>query len=173
MAEAVAAHRAGIVEDELRLVFCDLDPAVLVGVHRQVAVIAVLLFLGFDQRLEAVRLFQLALVGGDDRREHAGQRVHLMAAQLGSGLQERRLAGEHALKAEHEREAHAPLVRRLVVAGVDLRQGFVQGTPASGAGGEHLGRLLVRPQEGLSGPAFGALGIRRQARRLCGCLPLF
>ena len=170
MTEAVAAHRARVLTDGLELVVCDLDLPVLLGVCREVAVLFVL---AIRERLEAVRLLELALVGGDERREHAGQRVHLVATQLGSGLQQRRLAREHALQAEHEREANPPLVGRLVVARVDLGDRFVQGLAPRGAGGEHLGRLLVRPQQGLTGPASGALGIRRQARRLCGCRPLF
>ena len=89
MTEAVAAHRARVLTDGLGLFVYDLDPAVLVGVCREVAV---LLVLAFRQRLEAVRLLELALVGGDERREHAGQRVDLMAAQLGSGRQQWRLA---------------------------------------------------------------------------------
>ena len=56
---------------------------------------------------------------------------------------------------------------------VDLGDRFVEGPAPGSTGGEHLGRLLVGPQQGLTGPASGAFGIRRQARRLCGCRPLF
>ena len=133
--EAVAAYRARVLTDGLELFVCDLDLPVLVGICRDVAVVFVL---AIRERLEAVRLLELALVGGDERREHAGQRVHLVAAQLGARLQQRRLAREHALQAEHEREANAPLVRGLVTTRVDLGDRFVQGLAPGSAGGEHL-----------------------------------
>ena len=63
-----------------------------------------------------------------------------------------RLAGEHALEPEHEREARAPFVRRLVPAGGHLRERLVERAAARGAGREHLGRIFVRPEEGLTRP---------------------
>ena len=59
------------------------------------------------------------------------------------------------------------------MARVDLGNRFVQGLAPRRAGGEHLGRLFVGTQQGLTGPASGALGIHGQARRLCSCRPLF
>ena len=79
-----------------------------------------------------------------------------MAAQLGAGRQDRRLVGEHPLEAEHEREAHLPLVRRALAAGVDLGQCLVEGPAPRRAGREHLGRLLAVVEERLSSPFLGA-----------------
>ena len=103
------------------------------------------------------RLLGLALVGGDQLGEHPGERVHLMAAQLGSGREARRLLGQHALEAEHEREVHLPLRGRLLVAGLDLGERLVERVPARRSRREHLGRILVAVEEGLAGPVPGRL----------------
>ena len=103
------------------------------------------------------RLLGLALVGGDQLREHPGERVHLMAAQLGSGREVRRLLGQHALEAEHEREVHLPLRGRLLVAGLDLGERLVERIPARCSRREHLGRILVAVEQGLTGPVPGRL----------------
>ena len=57
----------------------------------------------------AVAVLGRLLVGGDQLGEHPGERVHLVAAQLGAGGESRRLLGEDAVEAEHERVADAPL----------------------------------------------------------------
>jgi len=42
------------------------------------------------------------LVRGDEFGEHAGERIDLVASQLGAGSEVRLLLGEHALEAEHQ-----------------------------------------------------------------------
>ena len=106
------------------------------------------------------RLLGLTLVGGDQLREHPGERVHLVAAQLGARREVRRLLGQHALEAEHEREAHLPLRGRLLVAGLDLGERLVERVPAGRSGLEHLSRVLVAVEQGLTGPVSG---------RSCAC----
>ena len=80
-----------------------------------------------------------------------------MAAQLGAGGEVRRLLGQHALEAEHEREAHLPLRGRLLVAGLDLGERLVERIPARCSRREHLGRILVAVEQGLTGPVPGRL----------------
>jgi hypothetical protein len=55
---------------------------------------------------------------------------------------------------------------------VDLGERLVEGSAASRARSEHLGRVLVRPKQGLTGPLLRPNSIRGQARRLYGCRPL-
>ena len=82
MAEAVAADGARILADGLRLVVGLGELAVVVRMAVEIAVLVV----GLVERLvEAVRLFELPLVRRDERGEHAGQSVDLMAAQLRAG----------------------------------------------------------------------------------------
>ena len=59
----------------------------------------------------AVRRLLGALIRGDQLGEHSGQRVDLVAAQLGAGGEARRMLGDDALEAEHERVARLPLRR--------------------------------------------------------------
>ena len=131
-----------------------------------------LVLLLVDERLEAVRLLRLALVCGDQRREHARERVHLVAAQLGARGEVRRLLAEDPLEAEHERVAHPPRVRRLVVAEGDLGERVVERTPTRGSGRERDGSVLTGVEEGLAGPPLGDRGVRSQAFDLRGCRAL-
>ena len=111
-------------------------------------------------RAPVERFLGLALVGRDQLGEHPGERVHLVAPQLGTGCEVRRLLGQHALETEHEREAHFPLGRRRLVPGLDLGQRLVERVPARRFGREHLGRILVAVEQGLTGPDSGPF---------CGC----
>ena len=75
--------------------------------------VVVFLVLFLDDLLGAAPLplpfaVRLLLDGGDQLGEHPGERIHLVAAKLGSGGEVRRLLGEHALEAEHQRVAHLP-----------------------------------------------------------------
>ena len=102
VAESVAADRAGILRrGELLLDLVLVDDAevrvLLLGLRR------------LDRAVAVQGLLVRALVGGDQLGEHPGERVHLVAAQLGAGGEVRRLLREHALEAEHERESHLPL----------------------------------------------------------------
>ena len=84
-------------------------------------------------RAVAVPVLARLLVRGDQLGEHAGERVDLMAAQLGAGGELRRLLGEHAVEAEHERVVDAPLRRRLAAARVHLGERLVEGAAERGA----------------------------------------
>ena len=117
----------------------------------------------------AVRLGFL-LVRGDQLGEHAGERVDLVAAQLGAGGEVRPLLGEHALEAEHQAVLDLPAGRGRAASGLDLGEGVVERAPAGGAGREDLGRVFALPEEGLARPGFGSEGGGRQAvRRLRRC----
>jgi len=95
----------------------------------------------------------LALLhGGDQLGEHAGERVDLMAAELGAGRKERWPLGEDPLESEHERVAHLPLARRLLRACLDLGERVVERAPARCSGCEDRLRIVVGPEEGLAGP---------------------
>ena len=100
----------------------------------------------------------LALGGRDQLGQHAGERVDLVAAQLGARGELRRALAEHALEAEHQGVAHLPVVRGLPRAGLDLGERVVERAAAGGPGRERVRRILVRVEEGLSGPGFGAEG---------------
>ena len=93
---------------------------------------------------------------GDQLGEHPGERVDLMAAQLGAGSKMRRLLGEDPLEAEHEREAHLPLGRGLGQPLVDLGERALEGAADRGPGAHARRWLVVGPQEGLSRPGFGS-----------------
>ena len=88
------------------------------------AVVLFLLF-GLDLGLRGQvavreRRLDLALVGGDQLGEHAGERVNLVPSQLKSRGEVRRLLREHPLEAEHQRVANLPVRRRRLVAALDL-----------------------------------------------------
>ena len=134
VAEAVAARRARVVARERRLLVArrrrstpaskssssssssalDLDDA------RAVAV-AVAVLVG------------VALVRGDQLGQHPGERVDLVAAQLGAGRELPARRREHALEAEHEAVADPPARRRRRGAGVDLGERVVERRAARGA----------------------------------------
>jgi len=105
------------------------------------------------------------LRGGDQLGEHAGERVHLMAAKLGARREMRRLLRENALEPEQQRVEHLPLRRRLLAPCGDLRQGVVERAPARGARCENAVRLLVAAEDGLAGPGFGPEGVDPNGRR--------
>ena len=84
-------HGARVLGDGGRLVLDVFDLAVL-DEAVEFAVVAVLVLRHFVERLEAVRLLELSLVGGDERGEHSGKRVDLMSAQLCARLEVRRPA---------------------------------------------------------------------------------
>jgi hypothetical protein len=144
MAEAIAADGAGVGADVLRLL--DLAFQQLV----------VLVFLLDDCRLRvavlAVPVFLGALVGGDQLGEHPGQRVDLVAPQLGAGGEMRRLLAEDALEPEHEREPDLPLGRGTCTAGLDLGDGLLECLSARRSRREHDGRILLFVDERLAGP---------------------
>ena len=138
MPEAVAAHGAWILAGERRLL---VD---LVLDHAGVEVVVLLVELGrvgVDHMPVAVPVAVAVLVAGplargDQLREHARERVDLMAAEVGARCRGRRRRGEHALEAEHEAVADAPAVRGRLAAGVHLGDRVVERGAAGGAGRE-------------------------------------
>jgi hypothetical protein len=118
------------------------------------------------------------LLGRSDQLgQHPGERVDLVAAQLGSRGEARRLLGEDALEPEHEGEADFPLQRRRLVARFHLGERRVERVPERRAGRQHDRSVLVGPQEGLARPGFrpkgrgfDAVRILRRCRSKGECL---
>ena len=102
VAEAVAADRAGIDFDRQRL------DDVLVKLDVRIELELVLRFVLLVRLVVPVAVLAL-LGGGDQLGEHPGERVDLMAAQLGAGGEMRRLLREDAFEPEQEGVAHLPL----------------------------------------------------------------
>jgi hypothetical protein len=63
-------------------------------------------------RSAVLLMLRLRLVRGDQLGEHAGERIHLMAAKLGTRLEDRRPRAQDTLETEHEAVAHLPARRR-------------------------------------------------------------
>src|SRR5215475_4688531 len=143
VAEAVAARRAGVGAAEARL---------LVLLLVQHVLRRVLLGLGFlldslDDGAVAVRRL---LVRGDQLREHSGERVDLMASQLGARGEVRLRLGEYALEPEHQAPLDLPGGGGLAPAALDLGDGVVERAPAGRAGRKRDARVLALPEEGLA-----------------------
>ena len=153
MAESVATDRSGVLRGRE-----------LFGQRLELLVDQLLelllLFVQLARLGEAVAVHRLldALIRGDQLREHARERVDLVAAQLGAGGEARRLLGQHALQSEHEREAHLPRGRRRLAPGLDLGGRLVEGPTPRGALGEYLTGVLAVVEERLARPVLGALG---------------
>src|SRR5205085_9136525 len=158
VAEAVAPHRARVGA------YVDLLVDLLLGGE---LVGLLVLLVGLELIGGAVSVpVRRRLVGlrrGDELREHAGERVDLVAPQLWSGGEVRRAVAEDALEPEHEPVAHLPALRGLARAGLELGQGVVERASARGAGGENLLGVLPVVQERLACPGFCA--------DRCGCEP--
>src|SRR5437660_104879 len=88
-----------------------------------------------------------------------------MASKLGARGEMRRLLREHALKPEHQGEAHFPSWRRRPLSGLDLRERLVQRASAAGSGRENSSRVFAFAEEGLAGPGFRSEGGGRKAVR--------
>ena len=97
----------------------------------------------------AVLVLGFILVPGDQLGEHPGERVDLVAAELGAGGEPRRPVGQHALEAEHERVVHLPLGRRGAPARVHLEERGVERPPAGMTFGEHVCGVFAGVEEGL------------------------
>ncbi len=159
MAEAVAPLGARVLVRRRREV---VGLAVLVELDRDVLLV-LLLFL--DELLDCdgavgrpVPVAVLLLDRGDQLGEHPGERVHLVAAQLGAGCEARWLFGEDALEPEHERVAHLPLGRGSAEPRVHLGDRVVE-SPTNRRPRSQRGRgVVIGSKEGLSGPCFGPKG---------------
>src|ERR671925_269 len=118
----------------------------------------VLLVLGdvLEGRAVAVQRTLVLLQVGDELGEHPGERIDLVAPELGAGGEPRRPLAEDALEPEHEAVAHLPARRGLGQPGLDLGQRVVERAPARGAGREDLFRILVGVEEGLACPCICA-----------------
>ena len=102
MAEPIAAGRTRVGARVLLVIFDFLVENILDGVlHRLILVFR----FSFDDLCGdgavSVRL-RFFLVCRDQLGEHAGERVDLVAAQLGAGCEVRFVLGEHAFEPEHE-----------------------------------------------------------------------
>ena len=110
------------------------------------------------------------LVRGDQFGEHAGERIDLVAAQLGTGSEVRLLLGEHALEAEHQAVLDLPAGRGRATSALDLCESVVQRAPARRRRRQDLGGILALTNERLARPGFGSEGVGHQAvRRLRLC----
>jgi len=169
MTEAVAADRARI-----RLVARKLLEHVFL--RRLVRFLVVLVGLDLLERraVPVQRLFGL-LGRRDELGEHAGERVDLVAPQLGPRGEPLRPVAEHALEAEHQAVANLPGGRRLTRPRVHLRERVVERAAASGPRCEYLLRVFLGVQERLACPGFraerrGCEAALRRCRRMVGRL---
>ena len=116
VAEAVAALGARVVRGRRRQV---VGLAVLVELDGEVVVVLFVLARRAPRRRRRrcrrcrSRSSARFLDRGDQLGEHPGERVDLVAAQLGARGEARRLLGQHPLEPEHQRVPHLPLGRRL------------------------------------------------------------
>ena len=167
--EAVAPDRAGVgaCQDGLVGLFLGSE---LVGL--------LVLLVGLElleRRAVSVQRRLVRLDGRDELREHPGERVDLVAPQLGAGGEPRRPVAQDALEAEHEPVAHLPTGGGLGSAGLYLGQRVVEREAARGAGGENLLGILPVVQERLACPGFcaercGFEPALRRCRRMIGGL---
>jgi hypothetical protein len=104
----------------------------------------------------AVAVLGLVLVARDQLGEHAGERIDLVAAELGSGREARRVVGQDALEAEHEGVTDLPAGGRSPAPGIQLGEGVVERSAPRAPFGECLGGVLVGPEEGLARPRLRA-----------------
>ena len=162
MAEAVAADRARVGLDRRGL-----DVFLVLALHLDLELeLEVVVHLVLVLRL-VVAVAVLALLGGGDQLgEHPGERVHLMAAELGAGGEVRRLLRQDPLEPEQERVPDLPLGRRLAAAGGELGEPVVERAAPSGPGRQHDVRILVGTQEGLAGPCFGSESVGPNGQRV-------
>ena len=124
-----------------------------------------------------MRVAVSVLVGGvlerrDQLGEHARERVHLVAPELGPGRGAHRVLRQHPLEPEHEPVAHLPPRRGLLEAGRHLLEGVVEGRTTRRVGSESDVDLFALVDEWLAEPGLGStcglgqikLGFRRQRR---------
>ena len=106
---------------------------------------------------------------GGQRREGPGEHVDLVLGELGPVRQQHRLGGEQPLEPEQQRVAAPPLGRGGLAAGVELRQGSLDGAAPRGPGSDVVDRLAVE-QDRLARELAHALELiacDRAGRALC------
>ena len=170
MAEAVAAEGAGILPGELELVL-----VLVVGALGDVARLELLFFLELlglelglgDVAVAVLVLDHVTLCRGDQLREHAGERVDLVLAELGSRGCRRWLRREHPLEPEHEPEAHLPARRGQTSTRCHLGERLLERDRAGRPGRQDLAGVLVGVEEGLACPFLCSECVGRQA---LGCV---
>ena len=148
VAEAVAAHRAGVGLDRQRL----LDLLVRVGLCLGLELVLCLVVLVGGSSWPLPFPFSLFWAAAISSVSMPGERVDLVAAQLRAGGEMRRPFGEDSLEAEQQRVAHLPLGRRRRTARVQLVERVVERPAAGGSGREDDVRIVIGTQEGLAGP---------------------
>ena len=111
-----------------------------------------------------VRL-RFLLVRRDQLGEHAGERVDLVAAQLGAGGEVRRVLGEHALEPEHQAVPHLPPGRRRAAPASISARASSSARRREVPGARTLAGILALAEEGLARPGFGSEGGGHQAVR--------
>jgi hypothetical protein len=168
MAEAEPPDGAGVLLGRQWL--RQLDPAVLGGRCGEIVLLFLDLGVGAVVGNVAVAVAELdvlaVLRGRDQLRQHSGERVDLVPAQLRPGREARWAVGEHALEPEHQRVAALPLVGGARVARVQLGDRVVERAPARRVGRERDGRVFVRSKERLTCPFTGAGGGFLEPRHL-------
>jgi hypothetical protein len=158
MAEAEAPHSARV--------FLRREHAEVTVVRALVEVRFLLVLLGRDGGVAVpVAVLGLVFVSRDELCEHPGERVDLMAAELGAGGEPRGMVVQHPLEAEHEGVTDLPFGRGRSAAGLHLGERVVERASARSAFGQRLCPLLG-VQERLACPGFRSAGGGYQAVRL-------
>ena len=122
MAEAVAPLGARVLRGRSgRLLL------VAVSVVEREVVVVLVVLVGRAPRRHVRRSAAVAVLGGFwfaaiSSVSMPGERVDLVAAQLGAGGEVRRLLRQHALEPEHQREAHPPLAATALAARLRSRR---------------------------------------------------
>ena len=158
VAEAVASRRARVLAGERRLVRVEVDDA---GIEVVVLLVELgrLGVGGLDAVAVAVSvpvLLGVALIRRDQLGQHSGERIDLMAPEIGSRRRLRLRRCEHPLEAEHQAVVHSPAARRRAVSGVHLGDGVFERAPARGARSEGGCGVLTGVQERLAVPGLSA-----------------
>src|SRR5581483_4205972 len=160
VAEAVAADGAGVAALGRRVFLLGLDLHGVAVFAVLAAVLVLLVLVEVVLRLVDDRL-RLALGGRDQLRQHPGERVDLVPAQLGPGAQARRPVAEHPLEPEHQRVADLPLRGRRFVAGLELGERDVgryrDGEARLGGSSDERQRQLTRMGNAAWGAALSLL----------------
>ena len=142
--------------------------ALELGGDRRTGLVAVNLGRGATRSVPALGGDRVLELGGK-RREGPGEHVDLVLGELGPVRQQHRLGGEQPLEPEQQRVAAPPLGRGGLAAGVELRQGSLDGAAPRGPGSDVVDGLVVE-QDRLARELAHALELiacDRAGRALC------